>query len=350
MKKQFLFPIKILLSLFLAITFLTNSFPTHASELRLSTSPLPINIKTEPGSSTTTQIKIKNEGNQTENIKVTLMKFKADSKTGSPILMDKEATDDYFNWVSFSEDKFSLPKNEWKTITVNFNIPKEASFGYYYAVVFSREDEIINTNEGQTVIAGGTATLILLEAQIPNAKKEIKLTEFSADKGMYEFLPATFSVKLNNSGNVHSAPRGNIFISKGKEKNIASLEVNLNNGSILPDSPREFQEKWSDGFPNYIEKKENDKIILDKSNNPVQKFNWDFSQVSKLRFGKYTAKLVLVYDDGKKDVPIESEVSFWVVPWRLIVGGVVIFLVFFFLGRLSNKISFKKRKKKKNDN
>ena len=50
---------------------------------------------------------------------------------------------------------------------------------------------------------------------------------------------------------------------------------------------------------------------------------WDWGQASKLRWGKYTAKMLLIYDDGQRDVPIEGEVSFWVVPWRLI--GVVLF-------------------------
>ncbi|MDO8241293.1 MAG: hypothetical protein Q7T51_04930, partial [Candidatus Moranbacteria bacterium] len=61
---------------------------------------------------------------------------------------------------------------------------------------------------------------------------------------------------------------------------------------------------------------------------------WDFSQVSKLRWGKYTAKLLLIYDDGKRDVPIEAEVSFWVVPWRIVIGGLLI-AIFVFIGMKS---------------
>jgi hypothetical protein len=53
--------------------------------------------------------------------------------------------------------------------------------------------------------------------------------------------------------------------------------------------------------------------------------------VPKLRWGKYTANLLLVYDDGTKDVPIEGTLSFWVIPWRLIFGaiGLVVFIRFF---------------------
>jgi hypothetical protein len=292
--------------------------PASAADLRLTTSPLPINLKVEPGVSISTPLKIKNDGLSSENIKVSLMKFKADSITGVPTLSEREPGDNYFDWASFSENSFTLPANEWKTITATFNVPKEASFGYYYAVVFSRAEENVEKNERQTIINGGTAVLVLLEATVPNAKREVTVTDFSVDKAMYEFLPATFSIKLRNTGNVHIAPRGNIFISQDENKDVAILEVNPNRGSILPDSPRDFTESWSDGFPYYVDKQLDNKTILDENNSPEKELKWDFKDASKLRWGKYTAKLLLVYDDGKKDVPVEATVEFWVMPWRLI--------------------------------
>jgi hypothetical protein len=313
--------------------------------LRLTTSPLPINLKTTPGSTITTNLKIKNDGTRSENIKVTLMKFKADGTAGAPILLDREPGDDFFDWVTFSDPTFTLPVNEWKTITATFNVPTTASFGYYYAVVFSRANEQVQPGERQTVIAGGTATLVLLEVQVPNAKREIKVTEFSADKNAYEFLPVSFTVKLQNSGNVHIAPRGNIFISQGNNKNIATLEVNPGQGSLLPDSARIFQQKWSDGFPVYEAKVENGQVVLDANSNQQLELKWDFKDASKLRWGKYTAKLLLVYDDGQRDVPIEGEVSFWVMPWRLVLGGLVV-LILALLGLKSTLQSWYRKIKK----
>ncbi|MDO8240681.1 MAG: hypothetical protein Q7T51_01735, partial [Candidatus Moranbacteria bacterium] len=305
-----------------ALSLFALSFSlTHAatSDLRLTTSPLPINLKTAPGTVISTPLKIKNDGTQTENIKITLMKFKADGTTGAPMLEDKTLTDEYFSWVKFSDPTFSLPANEWKTVTATFTVPTEASFGYYYAIVFGRADEQVTPEDRQTVVTGGTAVLVLLEAQVADAKREITVTDFKIDKGMFEFLPINFQVNLRNTGNVHIAPRGNIFISQGNDKDVAILEVNQNKGSILPDSPRSFQESWIDGFPYYQNKTQDGKVVMDATGNPEQELKWDFSQVSKLRWGKYTAKLLLIYDDGKRDVPIEAEVSFWVVPWRIVI-------------------------------
>jgi hypothetical protein len=326
-KKRFLgFVVGLFLAIFLLPLFTlaqTTDLPAgQAGDLRLSTSPLPINLKATPGSTVSAQLKVKNDGLGEEKIKTTLMKFKADSQTGAPMLLEREAGDSFFDWVKFSEDIFTLPSNEWKTVEATFTVPETASFGYYYAVVFSRADEKINLDERQTALTGGLATLVLLEVQVPGAKKEVSLEEFSVAKKMYEFLPATFNVKLKNTGNVHTAPRGNIFLSRGKTE-VATIEVNSGMGSILPNSPRDFSQNWTDGFPVYTVKMEDGKTVLDEQGNQVLKLKWDFKDASKLRFGKYTAKLLMVYDDGQKDVPLEGEVSFWVVPWRLV--GVFIF-------------------------
>jgi hypothetical protein len=304
-----------------------------------------------PGTTVSANIKVKNEGTNTENIKVTLMKFKADPITGAPTLSEREQGDNYFDWVTFSQDRFELPVNEWKTITATFTVPDYASFGYYYAVVFTRAEENVAQAERQTTLVGGMATLVLLEAQVPNAKREVQVVDFSVNKSMFEFLPATFSIKLRNTGNVHVAPRGNIFISKGDQKDVAILEVNQTKGSILPDSPREFKQQWSDAFPYYVDKQQDGKTMLDEKNNPIQELKWNFGEVSKLRWGKYTAKLLLIYDDGKRDIPVESEVSFWVVPWRLMIVALInaiIILGFFYLLWYVTRERRKKAKREKN--
>jgi hypothetical protein len=319
----------VLLAFFLVL--LASSASAQSGELRLTTSPLPINLKVTPGSSVSAALKIKNDGNQAENLKISLMKFKADPVTGAAILADRAPEDSYFDWVTFSDPTFTLPSNEWKTVTATFNVPTTAAFDYYYAIVFFRADQQVAPGDRQTVLNGGTATLVLLTADVPGAKKEVSLDQFSVNKNIFEFLPAIFSVKAKNTGNVHIIPHGNIFIENGNGQTVATLDVNATQGSILPDAPRTFTTDWSDGFPVYVPKEENGVSAKDDKGNIIKELKWDFADASKLRFGRYTAKLVLVYDDGQRDVPIESEVTFWVMPWRVI-GGILIILIFVFIG------------------
>lgn len=302
------------------------SFSAQAADgaLRLTTSPLPINLSVEPGHSVSTQLRIKNDGDQKENLRIDLMKFKADGESGAPMPLDREPGDDFLDWVHFSEDTFSIEPNQWKTINATFDVPETAAFGYYYAIVFSRSGEITSTGERQTTVTGGTAVLVLLEAKVPNAKREVTVTSFSADRKWYEFLPATFTVKLRNTGSVHIAPRGNLFIGRPGEKADTVVEVNLGKGNILPDSNRAFESRWTDGFPVYRDKEMDGRKVQDAEGKTVQELVWNWKDVSRFRFGKYEAKLLLVYDDGTRDVPIEGTIEFWVIPWRLLSGGLFI--------------------------
>jgi hypothetical protein len=312
--------------IFMSFVFFLTSFPVALAQeagLRLVTSPLPINLVTEPGASVSTELKVKNGGIQPERLQLSVMKFKAYEDSGKPALLEREPGDDFLDWVRFSEPSFTLEPNEWKTVTATFDVPDTASFGYYYAFVFSRAGEETQPEEKETTLVGGTAVLVLLEARVPNALRQVEVTEFSLDKTVYEFLPATFTVTLKNTGNVHIAPRGNIFIDQGEKHDVALLEINHEKGNILPQSSRVFETSWTDGFPVYTDKIVDGKTVLDEDGKPEQELLWDWNNASKLRFGKYTAKMLLIYDDGTRDVPIEGSVSFWVIPWRII-GGVVV--------------------------
>ncbi|MEK7594954.1 MAG: hypothetical protein AAB436_04935 [Patescibacteria group bacterium] len=291
--------------------------------LNLITSPLPISLSGPPGSTLTTDIRIKNGSTHDETLKVTLMKFAAYGEEGKPAIAEREPGDNYFDWVSFSPQTFAAPPNEWVTVKMTVKLPPTAAFGYYYAAVFSRAGAPEKSSGRQNVLVGSTAVLALVEAQVPNAKRTANIASFSADQRFYEFLPATFRVKVHNSGNVHLIPTGNIYISRG-DKTVATLKVNSAQGNVLPNSNRAFTAAWKDGFPVYTEKESGGQVVLDKDGKQVTDLKWDYSKASKLRFGHYTAHLLMAYDDGKQDVPLEAVVSFWVIPWRVIGMGLIV--------------------------
>jgi hypothetical protein len=289
--------------------------------LHLTTSPLPITLKAKPGEAVETEIRIRNGGTKTEMLKVGLMKFTAYGEDGKPRLKERENGDDYFDWATFSKTEFTAPPGEWQTIKMKIALPKTAAFGYYYAVTFSRTNPVQGSGQN-TGVRGGTAVLVLLEADVPGAKREASIESFQVSKRTYEFLPAAFSVRVKNTGNIHTAPTGTIFIKRG-DKQVAIVDVNTTRGNILPDSSRIFDAQWKDGFPIYEVKEEGGKVVL-KDGQPVQDLSWDLSKVRNLRFGKYSATIVMVYDDGERDVPMEATVSFWVIPWRLIIIGLLV--------------------------
>lgn len=317
---------------FLILAFLVFPKPLWAQSenvgLNLVISPLPIILNAPPGATTSAQLRVKNGGESPEKLEVGLMKFSAFGDEGQPRLMDREANDNYFDWVTFSEKEFTLNPGEWKTVTANFTIPDNAAFGYYYAVTFSRQNGNESGDQKSTKVVGATATLVLLEVRVPNAKREIEVIDFSTPRAIYEFLPVKFNVKLKNKGNVHVAPTGNIFIEKeGQEKPLAKLNINDLAGNVLPDSNRVFESEWTEGFPVYETKMVNGQVVADSTGKMEYKLKWDLSQITKLRWGKYTATMLLAYDNGERDVPVEGKLTFWVIPWRLIGGALLIVIL-----------------------
>jgi hypothetical protein len=300
--------------------------------LNLVTSPLPINLVTDPGKSVSTEIRIKQTNPTTEKLKITLMKFGAYGEDGMPVLRDREPGDSYFDWAKFDRPVFDAPPNEWVTLKMTINVPKSASFGYYYAVVFTRVGDDQKKGANVSSYNGGTAVLVLLDAHVPGAKRAVSLASFKADKRVFEFLPSTFTIKFANTGNVHVVPHGNVFISQGK-KQVASLVLNDAQGNILPGSKRNYLLEWMDGFPHHEKVMEDGKTLREKNGDVKQKLVWANggegakTAVPHLRFGKYTAHLFAVYDDGFRDVPIEAEVDFWVIPWRFLLVVLVIVLL-----------------------
>lgn len=314
------------LALMLGLLGLVKSPSVQAADgFNIITSPLPIKLNTPPGKTVTTELRMKNLNPQNETIKMGLMKFGATGESGQPNLFDLTPKDTYANWVTFTPSQFVAEPNVWKTVKMTIKVPPEASLGYYLAVTFSRANQPGDT-AGQSSVKGSAATLVLLDVRGVDDKRSLNLLDFTVEKKLYEYVPVNFTVKLRNTGNIYLAPTGNIFITKGG-KPVTTINFNDVGSSVLPASNRVYSVPWTSGFPKFKDKVVNGKPIYDKKAKPVQELTYDFSQVSKLRFGKYTAKLLVVYDDGKQDVPMESSVTFWVLPWKILLGAGVIILV-----------------------
>jgi hypothetical protein len=202
---------------------------------------------------------------------------------------------------------------------MTISIPNYASLGYYYAVLFIPKSAQTSSNVSEQ-IKGANAIFVLVDTNSTNEAKQISLTSFSSLSGLYQFLPATFNILVKNIGNIHLIPQGDVYISRTLNgKVIDTLPINSNLGNILPNSSRQFTAIWTDGLPSFEAKTVDGQALTVKNGQPVEQLRWNFSEpISKFRFGKYYAHLVLVYNNGNHDVPINAYLTFWVIPWKLI--------------------------------
>lgn len=291
---------------------------TPTGPLNITISPDAQELVVKPGGSVTASIQVRNNGLQTERLKATVKTFSAVGQDGTPQLVDPKPTDDFAHWLTTPQASFDVEPNVWETYTVTITPPKTAAFGYYYALDFTRAIQA-KAQRGNTFVTS-IDSLILLDVQAPGETRKASLEEFSTPNKLVEFLPENFVIRMRNTGNVHVAPRGNIFLYKGK-KPVGIIEVNPTQGNILPNSYRKYPARWKDGTPVYKtittttkDGRHTDKIAL----------SWDGFKLSKLRYGKYTAQLEMIYNNGQYDVPLTAELSFWVIPWRIIAALIVV--------------------------
>lgn len=301
--------------------------PVNLQPLSLTISPPTLLLETDPAEPVSSSFQVFNNSTEDEYLQLSVLKFIADQTGSSPILQEFEPEDDFKDWLSFSEERFTVTPTTWKTIQVTFTPPSSASLSYYYAIVISRQSNP-NPESGETAVVGAPALLTLVTVNSPFAKQELQLKNFIVTKKMFEFLPVEFELTVENTGNIYLAPIGNIFINSSKKSDVGVIQINASNGLILPGSTRTFKLSWDDGFPRYETQQENGKIVYDASGNPKKKLSWDLTQAQLFRFGKFTGHLVFIYDNGIRDVPTESIVDFWVIPVRLLAAaGVLLLLV-----------------------
>lgn len=296
-----------------------SAAPPPNTPFSLEVTPSPIVETVKPTERKTVELRIRNAGSDTERLKMELREFET-NKQGQVTLHDSTPKN-LEKWVTFSSPQFEIKSGGWYTQTLTFNVPNDAAFSYGFAILISRTEKAAPL-PGRANIEGSVAVFTLVNVDRPGAKRSFSVESFEASRRLYEYLPATFSYSIKNTGNSIVRPEGNIFIQRSSTSEpISILKLNEAGSYIIPDTSRTFQNQWSDGFPVFQQQKQADnaesKLAL----------RWDLSQAQKLRFGHYVAKMVAVYNDGQRDIPIEAEIGFWVIPWKIMTLGLVVFVI-----------------------
>ncbi|HUS26092.1 MAG TPA: hypothetical protein VMY99_01970 [Nevskiaceae bacterium] len=290
-------------------------------DFSLQVTPSPMVSTITPGQTTSLELKIHNAGQQAETLKIEPRRFSFNNKTEA-VELDDTAPPEIAGWIRFSAPTFTVQPGQWFSEQVNLAVPKSAGFSYAFALVVSRKDAPSPATQGGRVLKGSLAVFTLLNVDRPDATRKIDAVKFISTKRMYEYLPAELKVQFKNSGNTIVQPAGNIFVQRGEhdQNPISTLKVNETNGYILPGSTRTLATHWDNGFPVY-------KTVVNADGTTKQQLTWNWGDLSKLRIGRYTAKLVAIYNDGQRDIPIEGQVSFWVVPWKILIGLLLVLLL-----------------------
>lgn len=264
----------------------------------LTISPPIFELTLMPGQSSENIIKMNNPTSSLVEVYPTVMNFQAGSETGDPTFTSASEEGRPYslaNWITFNKAKLALTPEQDIEFKFKISVPTDAEPGGHYGVVFYvSEPPKPSEKETQIAISSMLGSLILV--RVPgDIKEEAVLREFSAKK-FYWKMPADLVVRIENIGNVHIKPRGDIIVKNMLGSQNAALDVNPKKGNILPESIRRFDVRF---------------------------------EGSKFSLGRYSANLNLQYGESNKT--ISGKISFWVIPWWLITIIVVLLIVIVWL-------------------
>jgi hypothetical protein len=280
----------------------------------IQVSPSPLSVTLKPGQRHTAVLTVRNLSNHSETLTPRLNGFTIDDQSEKI-----ELTDDVplglGQWISFKQARLDLAAGASKQLEIMYDTPSDVGFSYALAITLHPAER--QPERQGTTYEAQVAVFNLINIDRPGAKRELSVQEFKSEKARYEFLPANFSLTLKNEGNVIDQPVGNLFIQRefNDSDPIATIPINQANSYILPDVSRTFTSSWKEGFPHY-------EPATDGSGK--MRLSWNWRNMGNLRMGKYVAKVVLVYNDGQRDVPVIASTTFWVIPWKLILATLVI--------------------------
>jgi hypothetical protein len=355
-----------------AVTFAPAKVEAQVSEdMGITISPVKYEYNAEPGEVITGKVKFFNVTNATKTVYLRTLNFEPLGESGYPGFIsaeddaDRPYEDSLKDWISLETESASVdPVEEDRNIPeiVNFEIkvPEDATAGGHYAGIIQSlkpKDERPELEGSGMVITPESACLIILNVEGDVTRKASSEQFYVTDPykkekkpmKLFEYPPVMFVSRVRNMGNTHIKPQGNIFLYKG-ETQIATFKINEKEGNVLKDSVRRFEiDRWGeDAFITRVPV-ENDEGVpeLDDEGNQKTKLKFNFSGLTKFAFGKYEAKLALIYDGDEGKQVVRDTVTFWVIPWKLILLLVLIIVIWVSI-KLEQRRKRKGKKKSKN--
>ena len=300
--------------------------------LALTVSPPVIELGGNPGQEVKSIIRLFNETDQTVNVWTSTADFGAKKgEEGEPVFYEPtEKENDLSKWIKIVPGPISIPPLSWQSIPFSVKIPNNADPGGHYAAIFFGNRPPEKSKAVGIVSKVGSLVLLRVTGDI---HEEGKLLTFSLKdkKKFFEFLPVTFEIRFQNSGNVHLKPQGEIVITDmvGKVEGRVPVNKVRSGGNVLPNSIRKYEASWVKKEYREIPSTFWGKVLAEKNN---------------FAFGKYRANLTLEY--GLNPKKAYGVLYFWVFPWHLIlvsaIGFILLILLLYFGIKRYNRWIIKK--------
>lgn len=277
--------------------------PSVVSARSISVTPTILEMFAVPGQVWSSSIKVINQNADPLTVYADTANFAPQGERGHGSFrpVPDAATDNttLAEWMDVSPDPYIIPPEGSVNVPVSIRVPEDAAPGGHYAAV------MIGTRppDGGSMQVG-TAQIISSLFFVRIAGDVVEKGQIRSFRPLSQFVQTPnvdFSLRFENTGNVHLQPQGEIIITNmwGRERGIIPINQKTHFGNVLPQSVREFQFTWS-GEPAFTD------------------------------VGRYEATVALGYGTDQRTF-LTKRTHFWVVPVRpllILLGSLTLIIVF----------------------
>lgn len=290
----------VLLSIF-ALSFLFVR-PTLAESISLGSAPTSEKLKLSPGEKYNGELVVWNLTEKAIDYQIVVRGFKQiENQPGTAILLTEEEEERALytatSWLTMDLTQLTLVPNKNEKLFYEINVPKDATKGEYTVMISfisDNETKLSGTGATTTLSAGMPILVKIGDEFVENAE----LLDFYTSSNFFEYPNLTFYTRIKNLGDTHISPTGEIILTNIFNQEIATIPFNPNGQSILRDNSGNYETIWNLGT--FLTK---DKAIV---------------------LGPIKAKLIVTYRSFQPGfAPLTSEISFWILPWKLILIALV---------------------------
>ena len=271
----------------------------QSSALSVSITPPLFQLTIGPGETWSSAVKIVNTNASSVTYYSHVADFKAEGETGNasfvPLLSEQSdptlSTYSLASWTELTSVPVTVPAGGSGQIPFTIRVPANAEPGGHYAAILIGTQPNDATTTGTRInIASYVSSLLFLRVK-GDLTESGRIREFSTAQELYQYPAADFTLRFENTGNVHVQPEGDITIYNMWGKERGKVLINQDEGgfgNVLPGSIRRFQFSWAGD--------------------------------NSFDIGRYSAVVTLSYgEDGKKNVTATT--YFWIVPLVPVAGG-----------------------------
>ena len=311
--------LQLLGSVLLGLAFL----PSMVSAITVS--PVLFDNTVDPGQKVMGTIRLFNETQGTQTYYASVQNFVASGEEGQQSFLPESESYGLAKWIELDQPSVTLNAGQSKDFAWAINVPSDAEPGGQYAAIFFSTTPPANENSG-IGIGAKTGVLMLVnvngnvkEAATLESFKTVHQEDLSNDSSFYDRLPVLFETRIQNDGSVHFAPTGRIYITDMFGHAVTDVDMNPDQSRVLPNSVRRVRAVWG------------------TETTPPTSFLGELqAEWNGLAFGRYTARLDGFY--GKQRQELQGSTTFWVIPWRLLLVGLVGLIILLLLVRGYNRM------------